>query len=429
MITGFVVISVVGVLAPAGEPEPEYAGELLDRSVLSGDWGGTRSDLAAKGLTFDLGWTQVVQGVVAGGRRRDWDYGGNLNLALNADFEKLGLGLPGWLVVRGESRYGETVNDDSGAFTPVNTRGHFPLATGVNEGIPFTITELAYTLAVGETLEFTIGKMLTAEGDPVEFAGGDGRTQFLNSNFIYNVVTSKTAPYSTLGAAADWTPAEWITLSSALFETTDSSTTSGFDHWEDGWTWWGQAAASYRLGGLPGGANAGFQYAFGNDFPKLVDGKLTLIPGGVGVETLRDSWAVFFGGWQYLWTPDEVADQIDAADGKVDLKGLGVFARLGFADEDSNPARWSISAGLGGRGVIPGRDDDSLGAGYYYTDVQNGGVFSRLGLPSSAQGIEAYYSVALTPAVALTFDMQWVDGTLEQQDPATVVGVRLDISF
>jgi porin len=320
------------------------------------------------------------------------------------------------------------VNDDSGAFTPVSTLGYFPLTDRVNQGIPFSITELAYTQTFFETLDVTIGKMLTAEGDPTEFAGGLGRTQFFNSNFIYNAATSQAAPYSTLGAAVDWYPAPWITLSSALFATTDSSTTTSFDHLDDGWTWWSQAATQYSLWGLPGGMNAGFQYAFDNQFIRI-DGRLTLVPGGAGPEMVSHSWAGFWGAWQYLYTPDAPAATIDASDNRADMRGLGLFARFGFADPDANPINWSASVGLGGRGLVPGRDDDTFGVGYYYTDIQNSRPFALLGLPSSSQGCEAFYNIAIKPAIGLTLDLQWIDEGLTGTDAATILGLRLDVQF
>src|SRR5262249_23798940 len=87
---------------PAEEaaPLPDYSGDWTGRQYLTGDWGGRRSEVAAAGLTFDLGWTQVAQGVVSGGRRVDWDYGGNLDAALNLDFGRMGLIHGGTLVVR-----------------------------------------------------------------------------------------------------------------------------------------------------------------------------------------------------------------------------------------------------------------------------------------------------------------------------------------
>jgi porin len=156
---------------------------------------------------------------------------------------------------------------------------------------------------------------------------------------------------------------------------------------------------------------------------------LTLVPGGVALESVSTSWAVFFGAWQYLYTPDTPPDEIDAADDHADLHGVGLFARFGFADPDANPINWSASVGLGGRGLLPGRGDDTFGAGYYYTDVQDTRGFTLLGLRSSAQGIEAYYSFAITPAMNATLDIQWIEEGFTAIDAATVLGVRLDVEF
>ena len=57
---------------------------------------------------------------------------------------------------------------------------------------------------------------------------------------------------------------------------------------------------------------------------------------------------------------------------------LGFFARFGIADKDTNPVEWSASGGLGGRGVIPYRDDDLFGAGYLH---QLSGVPARQTVP------------------------------------------------
>lgn len=74
---------------------------------------------------------------------------------------------------------------------------------------------------------------------------------------------------------------------------------------------------------------------------------------------------------------------------------------------DADPANWSTnwsaSFGLGGRGLIPGRGDDICGL--------------------------AYYNLALTPSVGLTCDAQWIDGVVRNDEPAVVLGMRLNIDF
>jgi len=56
--------------APAPTP---YSGDIWNRSTLTGDWGGLRNELAARGVTLDMNITQVGQGVVGGGKSGAWE--------------------------------------------------------------------------------------------------------------------------------------------------------------------------------------------------------------------------------------------------------------------------------------------------------------------------------------------------------------------
>jgi hypothetical protein len=56
------------VVAQDTSPKDPYSGDILSRSTLTGDWWGSRNQLADKGVTFDLSVTQVGQGVVTAAR-------------------------------------------------------------------------------------------------------------------------------------------------------------------------------------------------------------------------------------------------------------------------------------------------------------------------------------------------------------------------
>src|SRR5271169_1611924 len=86
-----------------------YAGDILTRSTLTGDWLGTRDDLAAKGITFDANVTQIEQGVVGGGKSGAWEYGGRGDLTGNLDTGKLGLWPGGFLEVELEGNWNNSV--------------------------------------------------------------------------------------------------------------------------------------------------------------------------------------------------------------------------------------------------------------------------------------------------------------------------------
>ena len=46
-------IPLISTQAWAEDATPTYSGDLLNRSTLTGDWGGARNELAAKGVTID----------------------------------------------------------------------------------------------------------------------------------------------------------------------------------------------------------------------------------------------------------------------------------------------------------------------------------------------------------------------------------------
>src|SRR5262249_8707395 len=110
-------------------------------------------------------------------------------------------------------------------------------------------------------------------------------------------------------------------------------------------------------------------------------------------------------------------------------KGIGLFARFGFADKDTNPVEWAVSGGVGGRGMIPSRDNDTFGLGYYYNSIQSTRFFSVVGIENSAQGFEAFYNIAITPAVHATLDVQVVNSLNHGVNTATLLGLRATVNF
>ncbi len=419
--------------APAGVvPLADYTGDFWTRSAVLGDLGGARTDLAEMGIQFNVDWTNTLQSVVDGGRDQTTKIGGTADFNITFDLMRMKL-LPGAFVkFRGESRYGESVNGDTGTLLPVSSDMLFPLTSELNEGVPFDITNLTYYQFLSDHFAILAGKFDTLDGDPNEFASGRGLTQFQNLNFVFNAVPLLTVPYDVLGAGVIIMPNKWITIISNVFTTTDVSSVSGFSDLDNGLTWATEANFQYRLGRLPGGFNIGGTYAFDNDF-KTVNRRYTFEPGqGVVVPPdQNDSWSVYLSGWQYLFAEDDGRgdEPLDPENRIPDLKGLGVFARLGFADQDTNPIQVAFSVGLGGRGAIPGRDNDIFGVGYFYNDAQENRLQTILNLKSYGQGFEAFYSVAITPAMHLTFDLQVVEPVSNNLDTAVILGGRFLVHF
>lgn len=421
--------------APAGLlPVPDYTGDFWTRDYLTGDWGGVRSDLANKGVQLGVEWNQYIQGVVDGGRDDSTEYGGTADYTMNLDLMRMGV-LQGALIkFRAESRYGNSVNGASGAILPVNTDAFFPLASQLDDDIAFTITDLNYTQFLSEHIGVFLGKLDTLDGDLNEFASGRGTDQFMNANFIFSSALALRFPYSTLGAGLVWMPVPagpngGITVTGTILNTADSSTTTGFEDFDDGQTAILEADFQYQLANRPGGMNIGGLYSFNQEFAQL-SSRLVFQPGeGLSIPSKDSSWAIYWSAWQYLFTEEPGNLPINIQNGEQDLQGVGLFARVGFVDQDTNPIEWTVSGGVSGRGIISTRDNDTFGVGYYYASVQRTRLFSVLGVEDSVQGLECYYNIAITPACRVTLDLQVVNSVSSSVDTATILGMRAQLAF
>ena len=106
-----------------------------------------------------------------------------------------------------------------------------------------------------------------------------------------------------------------------------------------------------------------------------------------------------------------------------------MFARVSYTPEDRN--LWNIyaSGGGGGRGIIPGRLYDRLGVGLYWLKESNDLDDQPGELVRDEWGFEAFYNVAVTPSVQLSFDVQWVRSGVADADDAVILGGRLFTAF
>lgn len=405
-------------------PLPDYSGTTLERAFLTGDWGGIRERWAANGLTFDVQWTQFTQGVTSGGFDTGWDSPGSIDAVVRFDMMRANL-WPALVTMRVESRYGDSVNSDTGLLLPSNTDIAFPLTSPADEDVLAAITELNVIQPLSEKFGLVIGKIQTLDNDPSEFASGRGRDQFQQFPLVVSSVVALTVPYSTLGVGMYFQASPTFDITTTFMNSTDSSTTSGFDDIDDGTTWATVAHFQHQTGELPGGSNVGFIYAFNGDFRRL-SGILQPPFGDGGGERESDSWAAFWTGWQYLSTRGPATAPIRAGDAMPDLVGYGIFTRLGSADADTNPIAWSWSIGFGGRGVAS-RDDDTFGVAYFFNDLEDPNTVDLGALSSASSGVEAYYGYAVTKAARLSFDAQWLESAFDNVDDAIVLGFRLNV--
>ena len=149
--------------------------------------------------------------------------------------------------------------------------------------------------------------------------------------------------------------------------------------------------------------------------------------GLVPVDRATENYGLLLAGSQYL-TVDKGAKRHDGLP-----VGMGVFFRLGWTPEDRNLFDQFYRVGIGGTGGLFGRVNDKWGVGWAGSRVS--GDFRRdarlVGLEFDGweHGFEAFYTVALTPAVGLSFNAQYIDGAVASMDDPVLLGTRLQMDF
>jgi porin len=395
-------------------PVPQYSGDLLTREALLGDWGGVRTTLAEEnGIQFAIDVNQFYLGIWDGGRSRESDYNGSADYRFKFDTEKAGLFPGGFLEVHGETYWGQSINGFTGAILPVNTDPALSEPGGPGTYLPHVV----YTQFLSEKFAVVFGKLDTTTGDANRFAHGTGDRRFSNLGFNFNPVTMHLVPYATLGAGFLFIPTDGVTFTFSAVDADGTIDESGFDTVLNGNTSFAsELGIDTAFLEKPGRQLFGFSWSNKEYQSTLQDPRILAPASGIVPSTEDDAWAFYYNFDQFLITDPNDPSQ-----------GWGVFGRFGLSDGKANYIHRFYSAGVGGTGIIPGRDHDRFGVGYYYLQLTD----NRLGLftDDSEQGVEVFYNIAVTPWFELTADLQMVDGAGRFSDSAVIGGLRGRIAF
>ena len=408
-------------------PLADYSGDFAKRSYLLGDFGGNRTEWAKKGVTFDIDYNQYFQSVTDGGIDRDSEYGGTIDYNINVDFDRMGLIPGGLLQIRAVSRYGNSVNGISGSLIPVNTDAGHPTTSTADDDVTLWLPVINYTQFVSEKFALGFGKYDTSDSAN-EFAGGRGRSQWWNQNLTMPVSPALVVPYSVLGISGLAMPNPNLTISGMLATSTDTSNRSGFNDLDDGLFALLNMSYLYQLGELPGGLGLMPGFGWDGEFTEI-DGRINIEEGQLVTTAKDNTWFVSAEIWQYLWVEDGANEAVDINNGRQDLQGVGVFSRVQFTDDETNPLDNIISVGVNAKGLIPKRDHDTMGIAYSYNNLRKGRFLEEVGIADSSSVWEAFYNIELTPALHWTLDAQVANSALPNIDTATILGTSMQIRF
>jgi porin len=393
---------------------------------LTGNWFGARDALAANGVTFDISSTQFYQGVASGGLSDVFQYAGRNDYYVNVVGEKAGLWKGLFLDLHGETRYGNTINGDTGALMPANVGALFPLPTGTVTAL----TGVKATQALSENLMVFGGKMNMFDVLLQPYGGGRGVDAFMNIGLTLPVALARTIPYSTLGGGFAVLDKMHPIFSFLILDTHNTPTTSGFENlFSNGAVMLAQATLPVDLFGLPGHQGVGGSYSTGT-YSDLTP--TAYFDPNVGLVVLAgsvvDSWAVYYSADQALY--------VDPNNAK---RSWGLFTNIGVADNGPSPVRVSAAVGLGGSSPLVSRPLDTFGIGYSFVDYSSPviNLAPRLLPIQPDNAVELYYNIAVTPWFHLTPDLQVLVPARERTlppnaqgiDTAVVVGIRAKIDF
>jgi len=409
--------------------------DLRTRPTLTGDWGGYRSRLQERGLTFGAKVTQFGFGVRGGisapvppplsqGDRSS--YTGRGQYDLGVELEKFG-GLPkGKLVVTAEHWWGEYGNVSGSTGSPGS-------AAVLGAALPPTPNPGTLSLTNFFVVQpfspnfvvFAGKKSMVGELDQDRFAGGNGTEQFMNFSLVANPSIVAAMPYTSFSAGVV-SPQKWgqmaISFRDPQNRTTDTVGLSNL--YSKGVIVAGEVKLKTNFFGLPGDQHIGGIWK-GLDQPNL---NFLLSPpsqfpetGGSSSRTLSEGYTVFYGFDQFVvqYSDDEE-------------RGWGFFGRASLSDGNPTPARYFLSAGIGGDSPFKGWSrGDKFGLGWYYVGASTefSPVTQALFAPRNGTGVELFYKVQVTPWLDISPDIQYIKPGLLSRiaDEAYVFGVRVNV--
>ncbi|MGQ0635210.1 MAG: carbohydrate porin [Planctomycetaceae bacterium] len=405
--------SATPVLAPA--PCTRSSDVFWSRSLLTGDWWGWRNDLAEDGLTFFGDITQYYQGVTAGGLEQQFAYGGRGDYLVDLDSRKMGLWDGGHLDLRGETRLGQDVNRIDGALAPSNFAMALPLP-GQNVT---ALTGVQYTQDLSESASVFAGKLNLLDGTPAAYERGPRLNYFWNAAMQSNLSRVYLLP-SVLGCGCVARDEGEPVFLFYLLDSHFTPTTSGFSTlFSNGVVLYGEYRVRTNWLGLPGHSAFGFLYS--NATRRSLDfNPYILLPSvgtGEALPTRSRAWTVTYR-----------LDQVLYASRDDPKKTWTLNSDLGLTDGNPNPIHWFANVSLMGASPLGGRENDTLGIGYYHLGVSSLPILSLVGF-GAENGVELFYNAAVTPWFHVTPDLQILDPSQSRTATALLVGVRGRMSF
>jgi porin len=408
----------------AEDEGPDYS-----QDTLTGDWGGLRTDWAARGLNVDLGFKSDFLRNVKGGTKRGGRPVNQFDLKIQGDLERLA-GLPG------ASVYFNLIYDGGGK----TNRDHVGSLMGVsNTEVPVS-TFRVFHAWFEQTFDDKQWALLLGLY-PI-----DSEFQVLESAGLFVL-----PPY---GPTADLS----LTRGPSIFNQSAFGVRG---------KWQSSDQKAYAmvavLDGIPGDPDhpKGTHIQFNDGDGTMQIAELGFTPRAAGPSSDQgeteasappglEKYALGF--WRYTARVDDLVD-LDTAGNPVQRKSngwyvqaektlfnwndgdLAAFVRYSRTDGDSTAIRDVSTLGTRIRGIIPGRDQDYFGVAYTRSSIgdkwRTAQAATGISTAGSESAVEITYRAQATRWLAIQPVYQYIKspGAVTDVPNATLIGVKFDLAI
>jgi hypothetical protein len=226
---------------------------------------------------------------------------------------------------------------------------------------------------------------------------------------------------TSLAAVGVWMPSQRLTVAGGVFDPNseaDNLATRAFDRVN----LYGTTLVSYTIGNLPGRSSVQANWTnkpktdltspFGQLSPSGVPQAVGVLLGTPSAQALPinyrgKSWVTLANVSQYLFAKDHTETVAGKLGSGQPLRGIGLFGRIGYAPEETNPITRHASVALFANGLSDHRPYDRFGLGIYHNGMSRplkddiARLTEATATLKNEQGLEVFYDVAITPAMRL----------------------------
>ncbi len=381
----------------AEEAEDEAKKEDLPATLLGPGWHQLGS-ITAEYLYLGEVFNNARGGIATKGATR---YRGNFDLTLSLDTGRAGWWSGGTFCVYAHNSHGRTLTRDFVG----DAQFYSDLDTSPKPQDVTQLGEYWYRHAFDEdALSVRIGRQ-----DPnTDFAFADMGEDFVNSSFItLPNVPMPYWPFETMGVSSLYQVSEKLRLGGGAY-----------DQGRDVNQWWlvTTSRGVFFIG------QADYQ-----PFADHEDARRTLIRFGGWCSSSHteavDASRVFENNFGLYVTAERM---LLCEAGSAD-QGLGAFFQFSWAPPDRNQIDRAFGGGLLSRGLLPCRDQDTLGLGFSLVEFSP--TLRELTGQTRENAVELFYKARLREGLAIQPDLQYIVRPSGIHHDALVVGVRVEANL